>query len=82
MSTELETIDKTGADGTELQITQYWGGNEKGCMLQVSQGLSGRIHQPGFIQLTRRDAILLKIRLDKWVKEVKEEEKKQRGCER
>jgi len=72
MSTELKTIENTGRKGVDLQFTSFWGGKEKGLMIQVTQGLGGTIigreGDPGFILLTIEDAYNTSIELIKWIK--------------
>ena len=56
MSTELSTIKtKTSL----LQLTQFWGGNERGISIQLTQ-------DTGYIQLTVDEAAKVAAALDSW----------------
>ena len=69
MSRELTVIKKTGKKDTDLQVTQFYGGDKKGIMIQLTQGfglLFGDNDEPGFIQLTRQDVKKLIKTLRKW----------------
>jgi len=70
MSTELKTIKNTGVEGVNLNITQFWGGGKKGIMTQLTQGLGGILgaDEPGYIQLTIKDACKVGIELMRWIK--------------
>ena len=60
MSTHITTINGSGIEGkNDLDFTQFWGGKASGIMLQLTQGfgcISGFEGEPGYIQLTARDA--------------------------
>jgi hypothetical protein len=75
MSKKIKEIENTGVYNTTLDLTQFTGGARKGIMLQLTQGFGG-CHsvapindndEPGFIQLTQRDAYLVAIELVKWL---------------
>jgi len=66
MSTERTPITNTGKNDQELSITQFSGGS-KGLMLQLTQGVSFNMHEPGFIQLTEYDAERLIVHLLEWL---------------
>jgi len=36
MSTDLLRIKNTGVEGFDLDFTQFWGGKEKGMMIQLT----------------------------------------------
>jgi len=80
MSTELKTIENTGVKGVDLTITRFWGGNKRGGMVQLTQGLGGlfigRVDDPGFIQLTVKDAYHVIVELTNWVKSVASDQAK------
>ena len=74
MSTHITTINGFGVEGKDdLDFTQFWGGKASGIMLQLTQGfggLPGFEGEPGYIQLTVRDArAIIKI-LQCWVREI------------
>ena len=66
---EIGTIKNTGKKGVDLDLTAFYGGDKKGVMLQITQGFGTQIDndEPGFIQLTKRDASYLINELSKWV---------------
>jgi len=66
MSTEITTIPNTGKKDKYLTVTQFYGGSNKGVMLQLTQGL-GSQHEPGFIQLTKVDCDRLIDILTRWL---------------
>jgi hypothetical protein len=70
MSTKLSEM-KT-ARGV-LDLVAFWGGNENGSMIQVTQGFGGTemgiLGEPGHIQLTKAEAAELAARLGKWSSE-------------
>jgi len=70
MSIELESFQNTGKDNRELTLTEFYGGTAKGIMLQLTQGAGSMVSpdEPGFIQLTRSDALYLVSALLRWVK--------------
>ena len=67
MANKIKTIKNTGKRKHELDITEFFGGKEKGEMIQITQGLGGDLDEPGFIQLTQRDTYLIIIELTKWL---------------
>lgn len=70
MSTRIKTIVKIGKEDADLSIIKYWGGNEKGQMLQLNQGFVG------YIQLTARDVRLLVAELTVWLQSQATERRK------
>ena len=73
MTTEISIMFGTGRNDNNLSLTQFYGGSKKGLMLQLTQGFgcSGFCKdpdEPGFIQLTKRDALILSGELEKWGK--------------
>ena len=67
-----DRILNTGRGDREITVTKHWGGQEKGQMVQITQGFAGLIslpEEPGFIQLTTRDAYILIAILTNWLKE-------------
>lgn len=67
MSTEREIIENTGRKSVDLTVTEYWGGDKNGVMLQLTQGLGGGEDEPGYIQLTKIDAYQMLISVSKWL---------------
>ena len=63
MSIKLATIKNTGQDNVDLDIVRFYGGDKRGVMFQITQGI-GNITTPGFIQLTIKDVKLLQAKLD------------------
>src|SRR5271167_2387722 len=55
MSSQIASIPDTGVTGTELQVTEFFGGSARGRMLQLTQGLGLSPDTPGFVQLSRQD---------------------------
>lgn len=57
MSTELKKIKNTGKEGVDLQFTTFYGGKDKGKMVQLTQGIGCLLGdgEPGYIQLTMKD---------------------------
>ena len=76
MSTQIDTITKSGVKGTELTFVQSKG--PKGVMIQLTQGLGGSCltplseDEPSYIQLTMLDAYKTIDILAKWLKAVTE----------
>ncbi len=77
MSEKRTTIENTGVESADLTINSFWGEDKKGKMIQLSQGSGGSAvlkpldkDEPGYIQLTKRDAYYVIIELTKWLKEV------------
>ena len=71
MSTEIGLIKNSGKDGkADLDLTVFYGGDAKGEMIQLTQGFGIDLDEPGFIQLTPRDAYQLIGRLAEWLKDV------------
>jgi len=70
MSTELGIIENTGVKGGDLQFTHFWGGGDKGRMIQLTQGLGTLLgnDEPGYIHLTVEDASRVIKILKKWIK--------------
>lgn len=67
MSTELAVIKYTGKYGQDLQVVQFNGG--RGIKyLQLTQGIGSK-SDPGFIQLSREDAVQLVQEIDKWLRD-------------
>ena len=69
MSTRIDIIENSGGKyRATLDITQFYGGDKHGPMLQITQGFggTGTNDGPGYIQLTKRDAQLLMKALIKW----------------
>jgi hypothetical protein len=68
MSTELSVITGNRPD---ISFTNYFGGKEKGEMLQISQGLGTQLDpdEPGFIQLTTLEAYQVIGHIANWLKE-------------
>ncbi len=69
MSKDLGTIANTGIKNVDLDFTEFYGGDKKGTMIQLTQGLggiSGAEGEPGYIHLTKRDAKLTAFKLLKW----------------
>ena len=73
MSKELESMYNTGKYDEKLSFTEFWGGDKKGKMLQLTQLIfdthAGPEHM--FIQLTLSDAVQLSDRLMQWAMEAK-----------
>ena len=67
MSTDLLTIRNTGTEGVDLDFTQFWGGKEKGIMIQLTQGFGG-LDTPGYIQLTKEEAEKVGRELIRWAR--------------
>ena len=67
MSTEIDSIPNTGRQNKELTLTSFWGGDECGVMLQLTQGFGESPDEPGFIQLTKEDARRVVSVLRGWV---------------
>ena len=70
MSTEIAKIE-------DIEITQFYGGDVSGVMLQLTQGFGGssalkplQKDEPGYIQLTVTDAYKLIQVLIKWIKDL------------
>ena len=66
MSIRITTIRGTGKKDVDLDLEQFAGG-KKGLMIQVTQGTGLSIGEPGFIQLSRTDAMTLSIELKRWI---------------
>lgn len=85
MSTKLKTIKNTGVDRHhDLQITEFWGGKSAGPCLQLTQGfgctnLSDNLDEPGFIQVSKEDAIALLESLNRWLVGPSKENKQEDG---
>jgi hypothetical protein len=71
MGTDIATLTNTGMKMSDLNLKSFYGGNDFGEMLQISQGLGSIINndEPGFIQLTAADTYHLIIALTKWLKD-------------
>lgn len=69
MSTEIATIKNSGRGNDDLDVTEFWGGNKNGVMLQLTQGFGVALDKPGFIQLTAKDVNALAEILNTWLKE-------------
>jgi len=70
MSTEFKVLSGTGKKGVDLHFTSSWGGDEKGVMLQITQGITGTEDpndRPGFIQLSLIDLYRTVIVLLEWI---------------
>ena len=67
MSTDLLRIKNTGVEGADLDFVQFWGGKEKGIMIQLTQGIGGT-DSPGYIQLTKEEAKKVGRELIKWAR--------------
>jgi len=70
MSTEITTIKNTGGELRNLDIVQYSGGEKNGLMVQITQGMGSTLanpHEPGFIKLTRDDAMAVVVELREWI---------------
>jgi len=61
-----KVIKNTGRKKTDMIISEFYGG-EDGIMLQISQGLGMDLNEPGFIQLTKKDAKLLQKAIESWL---------------
>ena len=75
MSTHFTTLKNTGRSGNDLDATTFFGGIDKGQMLQLTQGVGFIMEnpdEPGFIQLTKHDAERLAHVLMAWVKKIYE----------
>lgn len=70
MSTEIGKILNTGKNKNEINLTSFDGGDKNGIMLQITQGFGGLPDEPGFIQLTPKDAYLLISEIAQWLKMV------------
>ncbi len=77
MSTEIAKIEESGKKGTTLNVTQFYGGDKYGVMLQLTQGFGGcpalkvsSKSEPGYILLTITDAYKLIQVLTKWIKDL------------
>lgn len=70
MSSHFKTIKDTGKDRRDLTLTSTFGGDSFGEMLQITQGLGSIVNfdEPGFIQLSIKDAYNLTISLSEWIK--------------
>jgi len=66
MSFQITTINKSGPNELDLDVTSFSGGKEKGMCVQLTQGMGG-LDTPGYIQLTREDARTLIHVLNKWL---------------
>lgn len=67
-----DKILNTGRDDREMTVVEYWGGQEKGQMVQITQGFAGLLslpEEPGFIQLTARDTYRIIAILVNWLKD-------------
>lgn len=60
MSSKVAEIKSVFLDGTDVHVTQYYGGDARGRMLQLTQG--GQ-----YLQVTVREAAELARVLEKWV---------------
>lgn len=67
MSKTLKTIRDTGRNKTDMTISEFYGGEKNGSMMQVTQGFGRDIDEPGFIQLTKKDAEKLIETISKWI---------------
>jgi len=76
MSTLRKTIKSTGKDGVDLDFTSFAGPEQKGEMLQITQGLGTVItpDEPGFIQLTKIDAYRLLQEVAEWLRDTTEDD--------
>lgn len=75
MSTQIDTITKSGIKGTELTFVQFRGPND--IMIQLTQGFGNSLpllneDEPGYIQLTMLDAYKTIDILARWLKAVTE----------
>ncbi|MBU0977369.1 MAG: hypothetical protein KKD18_03055 [Nanoarchaeota archaeon] len=70
MSTKIGTIKNTGKKDVDLDLTVFYGGDKKGTMIQLTQGFRTQSDndEPGFIQITKKDACCLISELAKWIK--------------
>jgi hypothetical protein len=63
MSTELETIKHTGINrDRDLQVVLF-----RSDFVQLTQGLGMGLYEPGFIQLSRQDALQVIEVLKDWL---------------
>jgi len=70
MSKEIASIKGTGQKNADLDVTEYYGGKDKGVMLQFTQGLAGIPgvdFEPGYIQLTKKDVKKVIVVLSEWL---------------
>lgn len=76
MTIERKTLKNTGWKDVDLQFTSFLGPEEKGQMLQITQGLGTQVNndEPGFIQLTRMDAYRLLNEVAEWIKDTAEDD--------
>ena len=71
MGIEFSSIENTGRKAVDLSLKAFYGGNDFGEMLQLTQGLGSVINndEPGFIQLTIFDTYRLISKLAEWIKD-------------
>ena len=67
MSTELHPIKASHDGRRDLNVTQFFGGIEKGLCIQVTQGIAWTNQDAGFITLTKEEALRLAARINEWV---------------
>lgn len=65
MSTERIILENTGRHNDDLKIVSFYGGHDKGEMIQLSQICSNTI------QLTQQDAFKVIAELTNWLSEKK-----------
>ena len=67
MTIRINTIQKSGKRDSSLELTQFYGGDKYGPMLQLTQGSGVDPDDPTFIHLTVQDTYQLIQHLTQWV---------------
>ena len=67
MSRSIDLIKDAGINGEDLAVTSFYGGADKGTMLQLSQDINSPEHVAGYVQLTHDSAEALIDVLINWM---------------